>query len=379
MHVCGKCKTALPPDKNFVICKGVCDRKFHLVCADIDNTLYGYITSCEGLSWKCPDCNKNCFSIDHVGLNSFLNDKHSEILSNLNTVFSQLKSDFLKLAETKFFSTTSTDSNKNNANSYSEKLKNNTKPVVIVKPKDPAQLASLTKVDIVKNINPAESQLSIAKVRTIKDGGVVIGCSTSEDNARFKEIAQKKLSDKYVIKEFKGILPSIKVVGMTENYSAEDLTELLEHVIKRNDNVFNLNSVCRVLKIWPTKKNKDVFQAIFQVDRETYSKILQTGGIFIGFDYCSVFDAVHVTRCFKCCGYNHLASKCPIKETICPKCGSKHEAKDCKSETYKCVNCVSYNAKNKFNVDTEHTVWDPSCTAYSLTVDKLRKDLMSQE
>jgi hypothetical protein len=42
-----------------------------------------------------------------------------------------------------------------------------------------------TKRDINAKINPIEAQLSISKVKNIKDGGVLVGLSSKEDNARF--------------------------------------------------------------------------------------------------------------------------------------------------------------------------------------------------
>jgi hypothetical protein len=47
---------------------------------------------------------------------------------------------------------------------------------------------------------------------------LLIGFSSKEDNARFKRLAVEKLGADYDIHEMKGILPRIKVVGMTQIY-----------------------------------------------------------------------------------------------------------------------------------------------------------------
>jgi hypothetical protein len=65
-----------------ISCDGICHRKFHINCANIDTTLFSYFASVSGLSWKCGDCKVKCFSIDQVGLTDFLDRKHSEMLLN---------------------------------------------------------------------------------------------------------------------------------------------------------------------------------------------------------------------------------------------------------------------------------------------------------
>jgi hypothetical protein len=44
---------------------------------------------------------------------------------------------------------------------------------------------------------------------------LLIGSSSKEDNAHFKRMAVKKLGANYDIHEVRGILPRMKVVGMT--------------------------------------------------------------------------------------------------------------------------------------------------------------------
>src|SRR5699024_9208737 len=144
----------------------------------------------------------------------------------------------------------------------------------------------------------------------------------------------------YHIKEAKGILPRVKVVGITQCYTNEELEELVEHVVKTNSTIFDLNSVCNVLKFWPTKKDPKIFQALIQVDKQSYENLISSGGLFVGYDCCTVFDALEVMRCFTCSGYGHTSRVCKSKR-FCPKCSEEHDIKDCKAVTLKCINCVN--------------------------------------
>ena len=75
-----------------VSCSGICNKRFHPACVDTTPTVTKYINTVPGLTWKCKDCERNCFSIDYAGLNTFLEDKHQELVDNLNIVFETLKS-----------------------------------------------------------------------------------------------------------------------------------------------------------------------------------------------------------------------------------------------------------------------------------------------
>jgi hypothetical protein len=55
--------------------------------------------------------------------------------------------------------------------------------------------------------------------------------SSKEDNARFKRVAVEKLGADYDIHEVKGILPRIKVVGMTQIYKENEIVDFVEHSV----------------------------------------------------------------------------------------------------------------------------------------------------
>nr|CAI5848639.1 unnamed protein product [Callosobruchus analis] len=144
-----------------------------------------------------------------------------------------------------------------------------------------------------------------------------------------------------------------------------------------NRGIIDDTSAFKVISMSRTRKNSKIFQAVLQVDRGSYERVLNAGNIFVGYDSCVVFDAVEIHRCFNCNEYQHSSKFCK-KSPSCPRCGENHLLKDCKSTTVCCVNCVKLVNKGEVNVSTHHAVWDiNACTSYKRATDKLRSDLLS--
>jgi hypothetical protein len=375
---CGVCQGAFSSDDtgHLVRCSGICNRSFHHKCVSISIKVCQYLNSVAGLNWKCESCNNSCFSIDHDGLLKFLDTKYNEILGNLKDVFGGLRDDFSKFAKATLPKPSHTATTFKDVASYSAIVKNKTDPAIIIKPKDSSQSSTITKSDLTKKVNPLDSQLHIRKVKDLGGGGVLVGCSSSEDHVRLKNIATEKLVENYVVSEVKGLNPRIKIVGLTQNYSDEDYASLVEYVVKMNGSIFNLDSHCRVIRVFPTKKRPDVFQAILEIDRLAYETVMKRGGLVVGYDHCVVYDALEVSRCFNCNDFNHSSRSC-FNVRSCSRCSLDHDVKSCKSETLKCINCVRLNKSKNLNLDVAHAAWDTGCPACRTSIDKLKQDILA--
>src|SRR3978361_1321985 len=53
--VCGQCAAALPPDNDFVTCKG-CNRGFHYSCTNVRETFWRKKSMEDKASWRCSFC-----------------------------------------------------------------------------------------------------------------------------------------------------------------------------------------------------------------------------------------------------------------------------------------------------------------------------------
>lgn len=97
------------------------------------------------------------------------------------------------------------------------------------------------------------------------------------------------------------------------------------------------------------KANLKKTVVIAEINTGTREKFLRLEKLKIGWNMCKVQDYIEILRCYKCCGYYHLAKDCTKKET-CGNCANHHATKEYKSEIKKCVNCEekikSYKIKN---------------------------------
>ncbi|CAH1976567.1 unnamed protein product [Acanthoscelides obtectus] len=250
--------------------------------------------------------------------------------------------------------------------SYANILKKNVN--LIVKPKNNDQPHAATRLKMRQSVDPVTNNIKFSQVKNIKNGGLLIKCDGSEDASKLKELASLHLADDYEVKEVRKFNPRLKIVGMSECIDKEQLSVIL----KSQNSVFQNDSECTVLKVWPTKKSGDVFQAILDVDIATYSSILSRGNLIVNFESCIVYDAISLRLCFKCCGHNHYAKNCKSKVQVCVKCSLDHKLSECRSASLKCINCVNARLPN-----SNHAAWDAdNCTLYMKKLAEYKKSII---
>lgn len=242
----------------------------------------------------------------------------------------------------------------------------------VVKPKDASQGVAATKSDLFRKVNPVENGICLARVKGVRDGGVVINCADSGESDKFRKMASDKLAANYEIKEVASLLPRIKIVGLSEKFEADELISCLR---LQNNTVILPDSECKFLTLKSLRKREDVFQATMQVDRQTYGRVLASGRLFVGYDNCAVYDAIEVKRCYRCSKFGHFSKECR-QRVVCPKCSENHNVKECKSTQEKCVNCVEVNNKLGLGFDVNHAAWDGQCPAYLRILAGVRSDIL---
>lgn len=375
--LCGECESAITTRKQaHISCDGLCEKQFHISCVSADPVDLNKIRAdIPGLEWKCPKCTKDCMLINQRKINDVIEGKIAAVISSLMKEFTAIKAEITDLiyeSHNKTVSNVSSEGTKS-LTTYSEVLKNNTTPAVIIRPKNHEQTSSQTRIDILENINPLDTNLNISKVKEVKNGGILVGCKTIEENTKFKQMAEEKLAA-YEVKEVSGVSPRIRIAGIREKFSEE---VLLRYIIGMNGQLIN-GADCKVLKLSPTRKNKDMYQATLQVDRISYEKVMKAGNIFIGYDSCPVFDAVEILRCYNCNNFNHSAKHCS-KDPSCPRCGENHSVVNCKSDTLKCSNCVSLSLNKNIDVPVNHAAWDTvNCAAYNQARERLSSFILQK-
>ena len=146
----------------------------------------------------------------------------------------------------------------------------------------------------------------------------------------------------------------------------------LNYLKSQNSDLLADATVCKVLNLWPLRKNKKILQATIQLNTDVYNRVMSAGGLLIGINICKVYDNTTVNRCFRCNGFNHSKGKCP-RPIICPICAAQHPLNECHSLTRVCSNCRDLKSVHGFDISIDHSAFDyKNCAAYKLATAKLR-------
>nr|CAH7715523.1 unnamed protein product [Callosobruchus chinensis] len=359
---CSQCDTSIGRSKPAISCNGFCEQNYHISCVGISpDTLK--VLKVPGFFWYCPICRVQKNKYENF-LKDILQDKVENLIKGVYELFSE--------AHTKLISKVEENAEqavRQTIPSYASIVKKDVS--VIIKPKNINQSHSETRNIVRQNVNPVDNDIKFSQVKNVKNGGLVIRCDGPDDASKLKELASQSLSEEYEIKEVRKQSPRVRIVGMTENIACDRMVAML----KSQNRIFGNSSDCTVLKVWPTKKRGDIYQALLEVDCATYSGLLGQGSVLVNVDNCVVYDALGLKICFKCCGLNHYAKDCKKSEQICIKCAGNHKVSECNSAQLKCVNCVSAR-----NAQVDHAVWDSNkCCYYRSKLDEYKKQLLGIE
>lgn len=238
-------------------------------------------------------------------------------------------------------------------------------PVIIIKPKDSSQKSTVTKAKLREEIDP--SNFPIRNIRESSNGGVLIECVDGTDTGKFLKDAVTKLGNGYKIKTSTGRCPKVKIIGFMQDLTNE---KIMDSLTKQNTEIFADCSKPKIVHRFKTKKS---FGIKLEVDGSLFKRMIDAGSVNIGWDTCFVYEALDVLRCFKCCGYHHLAKSCKNSK-LCAKCGQAHE-NECESSTERCVNCCNAAKRLKIDIDVAHSAFSKDCTVYRRKLDIERKKI----
>lgn len=372
---CAKCVKTIERRKTGTLaCSGFCSNLFHVECTGLSSDVFKCLKT-PGVYWFCDVCSKMKNDYEAVIRNK-LEVKMNHLMNDMQNLMENVKDEILSLAREKLSNLSvpkelvehNKSKNLTSGSALYSQVVN--KSMVIIKPKNIDQPNAQTKNDIMKNLNPVDLQLELSKVKNVSNGGILIGCRSSEGANKFNKLAKEKLSGNYEIQELKNLKPKLKIVGMSSMYTE---TEFIDFLIHQNS-MFSKESSIRVLKFWPTKNNTHVYQAIVGLDAQTYLDVLKVGSLYVNYDICSVYDAIDIKICFKCCGFRHFSRSCTSTTVTCPKCSLNHDIKSCPLNSKpKCINCV----KAKIQQD-DHFVWDSDkCSVYKLKLNQYKSSIFS--
>lgn len=248
--------------------------------------------------------------------------------------------------------------------------------MVVIRPKNSNQRHEETRKEVKSSLDP--TKIAVSCMKNARNGGVVIECKNKVAAETLKTEASNKMGQKYDISEPKKQLPKVKIVGITETNDPNEIEELMH--VQNEDILTRENSKIKVLHVAPSKRNKRSSIAYVQMDGVSYDKILKTGKINIGWDRCAVYDAVDLSICYNCCGFNHIAKNCN-RESVCAKCGDSHCTSECVVADNRsvCANCKYAVEKLHIkHIDFNHHTWSKDCPSYlrNLEIKKSKTDFL---
>lgn len=368
-NICPVCNDPIKRTSKYLKCGSYCDNLYHQKCAKLSDKMYDLVLDNVNICWRCDFCiqrrSRDMYSIiekiystteklsEDFKQHQETLKKHEDILQNLKEKVDYGHAD---------------DCSKTKVVSYAEKTKKN-KPVLVIKPKNDKQTSETTKEDLKEKIDPTEADIN--RLKKVAKGGVAISCSNVESLEKLKEETEKKLGDKYNVNIPSAKKPRIKIVGLTEKPNEENIIEY----IKKQNHYIKEDSIIKVEHIYKVEKGRNIrYSIIIQVDGDTHFNIVRNKEIIIGWDVCAAYDHLEITRCYKCCGYYHKASKCN-KEQCCARCGGDHRVQNCSSNVEKCVNCEGANKKLNMKIISDHNSWSPDCPVFKRMIDAERNKI----
>ena len=220
-----------------------------------------------------------------------------------------------------------------------------------------------------------EKGIPVTNSYTNKSGKLVVVCENVESRDELQRIIASS-NENVEMKSITKKKPSITIVGLSRNYSKEEIINQLvsqNHFIRQFTTVNDINEHIEIHDVKPTRAKPSIFQAFASV-----SDTLRKGfynykdKVTVGLTSCKIYDRYHVKRCNNCQGIGHYYKECPTPdETRCAKCSLDHPTNSCTAVESKCINCC------KEGRESNHKAYDPKCPALVSEIEK-KKTLNSQ-
>ncbi|KAG5872039.1 hypothetical protein JTB14_029897 [Gonioctena quinquepunctata] len=156
--------------------------------------------------------------------------------------------------------------------------------------------------------------------------------------------------------------PRVKITNFGQNLTTDEIESC---ILEQND-------LPGDFKVTYVKKGKNGLGIIYgECSGDSFSKLIASKRIFIGWESLPVYEDLSIPRCYQCQGFYHKKQQCKHK-LVCPLCSSEHEEKECPKQTKCCNNCVESNKTYKTTHDTSHHTTDQECPTLKYKIMLLR-------
>ena len=248
---------------------------------------------------------------------------------------------------------------------YADATKKTINPLVI---RTNEESASFNNQDFQKKVQNALKNVSVSSTRITKQGNMVINLPSESAKEKAEQNLSGVFDESVEIATIHKIPPKLTVVGLPSDFNPDEFRnaiiekdEELKKKLEKNE------SFIEVLRCWDIKNDSGTViskKLALRVSPDVRHQIinLNQGYIYMNLARYRTYDRLMVTQCFHCYGFNHIAKSCSEKSKVvtCGRCSAKHDTKNCRSPTEKCVNCARY-APDKSN---DHCAYSFKCPLY---------------
>ena len=257
----------------------------------------------------------------------------------------------------------------NKKNKMSKKENRKARPVIVIKPVESSQSSEDTRCFLKKTLDPKIHK--IGNFRNGRNGSIIAECATGDSVEVVKKDIESNLGEKYSAVIPATAKPKLKIVGMSDQYSHDEFIDLLK---SQNDDI-GIKEVKVIAEYENSRFKYNKYNVIIEVDKDTYACLMNAGKVSIGWDKCTVQEAINVLRCFKCGEFGHKSTECVNVET-CSKCSEKHKTSECSSTEFNCVNFLKTNSELHLNLDTKHPASSSRCPVYRRLFEKRKSNML---
>lgn len=357
---CIKCKEKLDDNDTLYSCDS-CLRHVHKECSTLSTSEERCMPLRKRvLLYICADCRGLIARMPHM-----------------IQMLDQIKKDIEELKQHKHVETSNDIPKEPLERTYSEALTSttlvSTEQTIIIKPKRKCDIYQAQKM-IQQTLNPSELSIGIKRMRSTKNGDIIIKCPTQVEGEKLKNAAINQLADTCIVETITKRLPRLKVVGVEKKNLSNDSNEIEQSIRKQNKWIKD-NEDLKVTYIKTFEKNKNSNATIYlECSANLYHKAINEKKIYLGWQRCPVYEELSIQKCFTCQEYFHKTPNCnnPI---ACVAYSESHDVSEWSETVKKCKNCVLANNKYHTNYNTNHAANDIDCPTYQYHISCLRSKI----
>lgn len=355
---CIKCKRKISEDEIYYYCDS-CLRRIHKECLSLSASEDKCMPLRKRmLLYICNDCRALMARIPYM-----------------MKVLDEMKKDIAEIKEKQSTSMRS-DNNykgmqqKTYADALAPKRPLNTDQTIIIKAKNNKEAGNTIKI-VQENLNPSELNIRVKKVRSTKNGDIVINCPTRDEGEILKRAAMSKLSDRCSIETIKKRPTRLKIVGVEENQNQNPIE--VEDALRKQNTWIDTNDKLTITYIKKIKKN-NTLTIYLECSARLFHKAIEYKKVYLGWQRYPVYEDLSVQRCFTCQGFFHKNTSCE-NPVVCVNCSGDHDVGECPGSVRKCNNCLLANKNFSTNYNSDHAANDISCPAYQYYISCLRNKI----